>query len=126
MSEQEHDLSENLVNTFYNKVSSKILEVVVAQTFAKAKIKADEIDASDMKEEEKTSEKKRLFKMASFTLCFQKDMENIKNGLQISDMSKTMIQTEMGKYLQKGYSIEKMVFILNRQLVDARKIINEK
>ena len=77
-------------------VERMILAVAVAKVFATCKTQSDEIDVSDiLSNEDKIMKKKKLYGMVKYALNLQVDVDKIKDGKQVSDASRRIIEIEM-------------------------------
>jgi hypothetical protein len=95
-------------------VERMILVVAVAKTFATCKTKSEEIDSSViLSNEDKIIEKKKLYGMIKCALNIQNDVDKMKEGKQVSDLSRRIIETEISDLTTRCGSLSEMHRFLN-------------
>lgn len=95
-------------------VERMILVVAVAKTFATCKTKSEEIDISDtISNEDKIIEKKKLYRMIKCALNIQVDVDKMKEGKPVSDLSRRIIETEISDLTTRCGSLREIHRFLN-------------
>ena len=105
----------------------RVLELCIAQTFAKIRVESNAIDRSQDTEENKKSKKNRLMGMAQWGLKMQKDLDNMKTGKTFDETNETtrlIVGKEVDKLL-KSYTFPEMLHTITSQLAVAKDIINK-
>jgi len=109
-------------------LKQKVLELCIAETFAKIRIQCDEVDQSDETNDIKKSKKDRLFGMSQWGLKMQKDLDDMKSGKSFdhtSESTQIIVSKEIDRLLNT-HTFPEMLHKINTQMAAAKQIINKK